>query len=344
MLSPARHRAPGAGAARRPTGSPMVWPGFSAVSGSCGIRAMSRPRVLATRRRTRGADPSMPWKRTLPASTCISGGVMPSTVRPTMLFARAGFADQRMHFTGRDPQVDAAQDQHARARRACRAQGARCRCSICRTVMAAWASSGSERLAQPVAQRVAGQHRDRDGGDRQAQQPGRLVHVQAALLHQPAPGRHVAGHRQADEGEDRLDHHRDAHLQREQREQQRHHVGQHLAPQGCAVRNCPRVRAEVTSSEAGLHLASRARTTRQKRVQSMTAMASTTEPRPVPTTATSTIDSSTAGNDIQMSTMREDARCRPSRHGSRPTARVQCRQRREGGRPRRRRSWRARAP
>ena len=48
-----------------------------------------------------------------------------------------------------------------------------------------------------------------------------------------------------------------------------------------------------------------ARMTRQKRVQSMTAMAMMTEARPVPNTATSRMAKSTGGNAIQTSTMRE---------------------------------------
>ena len=47
------------------------------------------------------------------------------------------------------------------------------------------------------------------------------------------------------------------------------------------------------------------RTTRQKRVQSMTTMAMITECKPVPRMATRRIESSTGGNAIQMSTSRE---------------------------------------
>ena len=55
-----------------------------------------------------------------------------------------------------------------------------------------------------------------------------------------------------------------------------------------------------------------ARTTRQKRVQSITAMAMMMECRPVPMTATRTIDSSTAGKAIQMSTSRGDGGIDPA--------------------------------
>ena len=47
------------------------------------------------------------------------------------------------------------------------------------------------------------------------------------------------------------------------------------------------------------------RTTRQKRVQSITTIAAITECRPVPSTATSRIESSTGGKAIQISTSRE---------------------------------------
>ena len=48
-----------------------------------------------------------------------------------------------------------------------------------------------------------------------------------------------------------------------------------------------------------------ARTTRQKRIQSIATMAMMTERSPVPSTATSRIENSTGGNAIQMSTMRD---------------------------------------
>ena len=52
-------------------------------------------------------------------------------------------------------------------------------------------------------------------------------------------------------------------------------------------------------------LSASARITRQKRVQSITAIAMMTELRPVPSTATRRMANSTGGNAIQTSTMRE---------------------------------------
>ena len=54
------------------------------------------------------------------------------------------------------------------------------------------------------------------------------------------------------------------------------------------------------------------RTTRQNRVQSMTTMAVITECSPVPSTATSRIDSNTGGNAIQISTSRDIDRIDPA--------------------------------
>ena len=108
----------------------IVCAGFSAVCGSCGISATSRPRC-GRRAGSGSASQSCPSSCTWPAKTRIPAGKMPSTVRDTMLLPAPDSPTSACTSPARMSRSTPRSSSRAGVPR--RAGRPTCRCSICNT-------------------------------------------------------------------------------------------------------------------------------------------------------------------------------------------------------------------
>jgi len=144
-----------------------------------------------------------------------------------------------------------------------------------------------ERDADAVAKKIAGQHRDDDAGHRCQQHPDAICMV-AANRPASAPKVVICGDTDRhDEGQSRPRRDRDPHLDREKRDHQRYHGGQHPPQQVPPMAESRSVARASTKSRRARHQTSR--------------RAHAAEPRPVTsttarTTLCDTVPSPTAGS------------------------------------------------
>ncbi len=201
---------------------PIVITGLSALRGSCGMKAISRPsrwRRVCVPMRTR----SLPAKASEPFATEKPGGSNCATARPIIDLPApdsptrpstfpASSAKEMSESTGRrrpsrsrDSTVrfSAERRAHRHASRACARRGSSVR-----------RRPSPRRLKPSTVMKIAsiGKH----------EIPGGFVDRLACIGDHLAPGRLVRSDAHADEGEDRLDDHRDSHLDAQERDQERH--------------------------------------------------------------------------------------------------------------------------
>src|SRR3954468_20889466 len=198
--------------------------GSSALNGSCGTNAIRRPRSA---RRSAGvrALKSSPQNSTRPWLSRKPSGSRPDTRRPIMLFPapdsptnpstlpRARLSEIRRS-TSTSPPASEAETLASPSDSTVSGAG----------MTQAWI----EALAQAVAQDIERKDGYEDRGHGGDHSPHRLVHVAARIGDHHSPGHRARRNRQADEAEDCLHDDRDAHLQADEREDERRHRRQHL--------------------------------------------------------------------------------------------------------------------
>src|SRR5579871_6450644 len=193
----------------------MLRTGLSAVIGACGTKAIARP--SSARRRAGGiVSRSSPSNSRAPAVTAKPAGSNCAMARPTMVLPAPDSPTK--------PRILPGASLKERSRIAgtvvppMRALMVRLRASSANTVlMPGFSKPYIERPAQAIAEQIESGDGEEDGDDRQQQIPRRLIDVL------PRVGDHRAqsGGMGPDERQDRLDHHRDRHLQAEQGNEQR---------------------------------------------------------------------------------------------------------------------------
>src|SRR5579871_5690500 len=211
----------------------MLRTGLSAVIGACGTKAIARP--SSARRRAGGiVSRSSPSNSRAPAVTAKPAGSNCAMARPTMVLPAPDSPTK--------PRILPGASLKERSRIAgtvvppMRALMVRLRASSANTVlMPGFSKPYIERPAQAIAEQIESGDGEEDGDDRQQQIPRRLIDVLPRVGDHLAPCRLIGPDAEPDERQDRLDHHRDRHLQAEQGNEQRQRCRQDFAHDGLPV-------------------------------------------------------------------------------------------------------------
>ena len=179
---------------------------------------------------------SAPSNFTSPPVTRTVRGRMPRIAFADRRLAGAAFADQTARFAACDLERDIAQDRRAVA------FGDRAQVREGENRLAHRRITGSSERRRPSPSRLNASTVRNSADQRRRQHPPALMQKLPPLGDHSAPGRHVGRDGEPDEGEDRLDDDRDAHLEADQRNQDRQHVGKDLADQDAHRREADRAR------------------------------------------------------------------------------------------------------